>query len=103
MTLEELKNRCKNLGFKYAYGSFKDVVEPPHLIAIINRDDNFKADNRIYKKYNTIQLDYTYLDKNIEEQDKIEDEILKDVVWEKTQETYLSDEKIWQVSYFFDI
>lgn len=103
MTLDELKERCEKSGFQYAYGVFKDIVEPPHLIAIINGDNNFVADNKIYKKHNTIQLDYTFLDKNIEEQDKIEDEILKDVVWEKTDETYLSDEEVWQVSYFFDI
>ena len=35
--------------------------------------------------------------------DKIEDEILGDIAWNKTEETYLQDEKVWQVSYFFEI
>ena len=26
MTLEELKTRCKNAGFKYAYGLFKELI-----------------------------------------------------------------------------
>ena len=30
MTLEELKQRCENAGFKYAYGQFKKETEPPH-------------------------------------------------------------------------
>lgn len=103
MTLEELKQRCENTGFKYAYGLFKKSVEPPHLVAICRDTDNFMADNKVFKKQTPVQLDYTYIDKNIEEQDKIENEILGDIAWNKTEETYLSDDKVWQVSYFFEI
>ena len=103
MTLEELKERCKTAGFQYAYGVFKKPVQPPHLVAIERETDNFMADNKVYLKDKPIQLDYTYTDKNIEEQNKIENEILGDIAWNKTEETYLSDEKIWQVSYFFEI
>ena len=103
MTLEELKLRCKAQGFNYAYGVFKTPVEPPHLIATTRDTDNFMADNKVYIKDIPIQLDYTYIDKDIEMQNIIENEILGDIAWNKTEETYLSDEKIWQVSYFFKI
>lgn len=103
MTLEELKNRCESNGFQYAYGAFKEPVEPPHLVAIVIDTDNFMADNKVFLKKQPIQLDYTYTDKNIQEQNKIEDEILGDIPWNKSEETYLADEKIWQVSYFFEI
>lgn len=103
MTLEELKTKCEKAGFKYAYGVFKKATEPPHLIAIETASNNFNADNEVYLKKKTIQLDYTYTEKNIEEQNKIENEILQDVVWSKTDETYLKDEEIFQVSYFFEI
>lgn len=103
MTLEELKTRCEAQGFQYAYGVFKHPVEPPHLVAITQASNNFKADDKVYLKKAQIQLDYTYIDKDIEEQNKIEDIILGDIPWDKTEETYLSDEHIWQVSYFFEI
>jgi len=103
MTLAELKIRCEAQGFQYAYGVFKKPVEPPHLIAIMLDTDNFIADNKVYSKDIPIQLTYTYIDKDTEEQNKIENEILGDIPWNKTEETYLSEEKIWQVSYFFDI
>lgn len=103
MTLEELKKRCESQGFQYAYGKFEEVVEPPHIIAIIAESNNVVADDRIYLKKEKVQLDYTYTSKDIEMQNKIENEILGDVVWSKTEETYLSDEEIWQVSYFFEI
>mgnify|MGYP005770785001 FL=1 len=103
MTLEELKIRCENAGFKYAYGLFKQPTEPPHLIAISTATENFMADNKVYYGTTPIQLDYTYIDKNLEEQNKIEKEILGDIPWNKTDETYLQDEDVWQVSYFFEI
>lgn len=103
MTLEELKIRCEKEGFKYAYGVFKEPVEPPHLLAFTVDTDNFGADNRVYYKKTPIKLDYTYINKNIKEQEKIEDIILSDVYWNKSNETYLSEEKIWQVSYYFEI
>lgn len=103
MTLEELKTRCKEQGFQYAYGVFKKKVEPPHLVAICKDTDNFMADNKVYSKDTPIQLDYTYIDKDIEMQNKIENEILGDIAWNKSEEAYLSDEQIWQVSYFFEI
>lgn len=103
MTLKELKTRCENAGFKYAYGLFKQPTEPPHLIAISTATENFMADNKVYYGTIPIQLDYTYTEKNLEEQEKIENEILGDIPWNKTDETYLQDEDVWQVSYFFEI
>ncbi len=103
MTLEELKTRSEELGFKYVYGEFKETVDTPHLASVAVTTDNFMADNKVYKKRTQIKLDYTYSDKDEKEQNKIEDEILSDIAWNKTDETYLSDEKVWQVSYFFEI
>lgn len=103
MTLEELKQRCENAGFKYAYGQFKRATEPPHLVAISTGTNNFMADNKVYSKDTPIQLDYTYLVKDLATQNKIEDEILGDIAWNKSDETYLTDEEVWQVSYFFEI
>lgn len=101
--LENLKEKCEKAGFKYNYGSFKKATEPPHLVAIIIDTNNFMADNKVYFGQVPIQLDYTFTEKNIEEQEKIENEILGDIAWNKTEETYLQDEEIWQVSYFFGI
>lgn len=103
MTLEELKERCEKAGFKYAYGLFEKPTEPPHLVAITTETNNFFADNKVYSEDIPIQLDYTYITKNLEEQNKIENEILGDIAWNKSEEIYLQDEKVWQVSYFFEI
>ena len=41
MTLEELRMRCEEQGFQYAYGKFDEEVEPPHLVAITTEPNNF--------------------------------------------------------------
>lgn len=101
--LAELKKRCEAQGFNYVYGLFKTPQEPPHLCAISSDSTNFIADNLVYNKKTPIQLDYTYKNKDLSLEDKIEDIILGDIPWEKSSEVYLSDEKVWQVSYFFEI
>ena len=101
MTLEDLKTRCENAGFKYKYGLFKEPIKPPHLIAITVDTDNFMADNKVFSRKGRIQLDLTmdYIDFDLI--DKVENKILYDVCWNKTEMTYLSNEKVWQISYFF--
>lgn len=103
MTLQELKTRCEAQGFRYAYGEFKTPTEPPFLVATTTATDNFMADDRVWHKNTPIMLEYIFEDKNITEMNKIEDIILSDIAWNKTEEVYLSDERVWQVSYFFDI
>lgn len=103
MTLADLKTLCESKGFKYAYGLFKTPVRPPHLVARVMSTDNMMADNVVWYAKTPIQLDYTYEDKNLTEQAIIEGQILKDIAWNKSEEVYLSDEKVWQVSYFFEI
>ena len=77
MTFEELKTRCDEQGIPYAYGLFKKRQEPPHLVAFETSSENFIADNRVYKKIKEMKMDYTFIDKNLEEQNKVE-EFVKD-------------------------
>ena len=101
--LEELAERCEKENIQYAYGVFQEEISPPHLVALETDTDNFMADNRVFNRKGTIQLDLTmdYIDFDLI--DKVENKILYDVCWNKIDTTYLSDEKIWQVSYFFEI
>lgn len=103
MTLQELKSRCDTNNIKFAYGLFKEPTNPPYLVAHEIASDNFLADNKVYEKGKEIYLEYIYDDKNIQEQNIIEDIILGDIAWNKTEETYLNNENVWQVSYFFII
>ena len=101
--LEELATRCEREKIQYAYGVFKESVRPPHLLALEVESTNFFAENKVYCRVGRIQLDLTmnYIDFDLI--NKVENKILYDVCWNKTDETYLSDENVWQISYFFEI
>lgn len=103
MTLEELKTRCESQGFNYAYGIFKTKIAPPYLVAVTTDSQAFHADNVVYYSKCSVELTYTYKDKDNQEIQKIENSILGDIAWEKSEESYLSDEEVWQITYFFEI
>lgn len=104
MTLEELKTKCQyEINIPYAYGVFKEEVQPPYLVGIMRASDNFMADNRVYIKDLPMQLDLVYRNKDRNLEEKIEDILLADVAWNKTDEAYLEDEEVFIVSYFFEL
>lgn len=103
MTLETIEQRAKEQGLNYSYGLFPEPQEPPHLIGIVEESNNFGADNIVWKKKVRFRLIYTFIRKDLETEAKIEDEILKDIYWEKSSEIYVKDEDIWQVSYYFEL
>lgn len=102
-SIDELDTRCKQENIEYAYGCFQKTTSPPHLIAKEISTENFMADNKVYLRKGSFKLDLTmeYIDFDLI--DKVENKILYDVCWNKTEETHLPDEEIWQVSYFFEI
>ena len=103
MTLEDLKNRCEAQGFTYAYGVLKKPPTPPYIVTTTADSQVFHADNIVFYKKNTINLNYIYKNKNQAEIDKIENTILADITWQKSDESYLPSEEVWQVTYFFEI
>lgn len=103
MKLSELKTRCDTYKIPFVYGIFKTPQNPPHLAATEMSSDNFIADNRVYKRIKNLKMDYTFINKDLTTENIIENNILGDIPWEKTDEVYLQNEKCWQVSYFFDI
>lgn len=103
MTLEDLKNRCEAQGFTYAYGVLKKPPTPPYIVTTTADSQVFHADNIVFYKKNTINLNYIYKNKNQAEINKIENTILADITWQKSDESYLPSEEVWQVTYFFEI
>lgn len=102
MTLSEIDKECKKLGLNYAYGSFDSPTNPPHLIGRIVETDNFSADNKVWYKQPTFRLELTTLKKDLELQKKIEDNLLKDIYWNKTEQEIMN-EGVYNTSYFFNI
>lgn len=110
MTWSELENRINNFyldsenGIKipYSHFDFDREVKPPHLMSTEIDSDNFIADNKIYFEKCNARLELTTDSRDRELEKRIEEEILFDIIWEK-EITYIQSEKVWNVSYFFEI
>lgn len=110
MTWEELEKRIdkfyldieNKIKIPYSHYDFDREVEPPHLMSTEIDSDNFIADNIIYFEKSNARLELTTdtRDRNLEK--RIEKEILYDIIWKK-QVAYIQSERIWNVSYFFEI
>lgn len=110
MTWDKLAYRIDNFyldeenGIKipYSHYDFEREVEPPHLMSTEIGSDNFIADNKIYLEKSNARLELTTDTRDRELEKRIEKEILFDTVWIK-EVSYIQSEKIWNVSYFFEI
>ena len=110
MTWEELQKRADNfyldeenkIKIPYSHYDFDREVVPPHLMSTEIDSNNFVADNKIYFEKNNSRLELTTDTRDRALEKRIEKEILYDIVWEK-EVAYISEEKIWNASYFFEI
>ena len=102
MTLIELKERCRKIGIPYSHGLFKEPTEPPHLVTSRKNSNNFGADNKVYLKKNAMRLELTTLEVDVDLENKIEEKVFYDTYYEK-YDTDIQEEKIHNVSYFFEI
>lgn len=103
MTLKDLADRFDAAKITYKYGLMSKGTRPPYAYAIVSDSNNFIADNIVYKKIDSIELHYIFINKNVELEETIENTILGDIAWRKGDETYYVDEENWEVIYYFNI
>ena len=110
MNWEELEKRIDNfyldeeqkIKIPYSHYDFDREVEPPHLMSTELDSNNFIADNIIYLQKSNARLELTTDVRDRKLEKRIEKEIIYDIVWNK-EVTYIQSEKVWNVSYFFEI
>lgn len=101
--LKEITKRLKEEHFEYAFGTYKE--EKPiniNVIIEIEETDNQYADNVRYIAIKKINMYLIQKYKNIEQEEKIESKILKDIGW-SSSEFENEDEGIYIVKYTFSI
>lgn len=108
MTWEELETRIdgfyleENKKIPYSHYDFDREVEPPHLMSSEIDTENFGADNKVYFEKVNARLELTTDNRDRILEKRIENEILFDIYWKK-EVAYIKSERVWNVSYFFEI
>jgi len=99
MTLQELFQELKSIGYPVAYGSFAKPTPPPYLIYQFAYSNDFMADGHNYMEISNFQVELYTEYKDLEAEKKVQDK-LKELKLPYTKiETYLESEKLYQVVY----
>ena len=101
--VEDIVKRLKEYKFEFAFGTYKDKLDKDIYVVIeVENTKNIAADDKIYMSIRYINLYLIQKYKEINKEKEIEEEILKDIIWE-SEEFENEDEGIYIVKYSFEI
>lgn len=112
MTQEELYAVLKTSGFPVAYyqwdpnvtiNGVKGPPDPPYVIYLAARSNNFSADGKVYQKVEHYQVELYTKTKSPEAEEVLENALeTAGIPWEKT-ETYIDSEKLYENLYEIEV
>lgn len=105
MSYEEIVTMLQNIGLPFAYHHFAEgeSPDPPFLIYLFPGSHNFGADGGVYFKVNTLDIEL-YTDKKDPESEESIEAILDATgfFYDKT-ESYIEEEKLYEVLYEMEV
>ena len=105
MTFDEVSAMADETGLPVAYDHFSEgeSPEPPFLIFLFPRSDNFKADGRVYAKVDELHFEL-YTDRKQPETEAMVEAVLDGhgIVYDKS-EVWIPDEKLYEVLYTTEV
>lgn len=105
MSHEEVMEMVGEMGLPFAYDHFVEgeAPEPPFLVFLYPKADNFAADGIAYFKINQLDIElYTDL-KDPELEETIEAVLLKYGIFYGKTETWIESEKLYEVLYEMEV
>lgn len=103
MTQKELYEQLKAIGFPVAYYSFSEEQTAPYLVYLFSYSSDLVADNINYHEVSNFQIElYTY-NKDLTSEKAVEDKLKEINLPYRKLETYIEDEKVYQITYLVTI
>ena len=108
MTQSELYTMLKATGFPVAYSHFKEspntpLPSLPYICYLSAFSSNFKADDKVYKKIDNLQIELYTNKKDLIAEKKLEDLLDANEIAYETTETWIDTEKLFQKIYEISI
>lgn len=105
MTYENIVLMLEETGLPLAYDHFEEgeSPDPPFLIFLFPRSDNFVADGRVYQKINELHIEL-YTDRKQPDVEARLEAVLDDrgQVYDKS-EVWIPEEKLYEVLYSMEV
>lgn len=108
MTLSDLYNLLNSIEAftgKVAYRAFPEGHAPalPYICYLATQTNNFKADNKVYKVVQGVDVELYTRTKDLTAEETLETAFNdNDIVWEK-YEDYIEDDKVYQITYELEV
>lgn len=77
--------------------------QPPYIIFMLKNSDNTGADNRVYYKRNYYNIELYTNKKDIAAEQKLEDAFDSASIYYEKTESYIDEEKMFDISYKIEI
>ena len=103
MTQAELYQVLKSIGYPVAYGSFTSPVTPPFITYQFAYSNDLIADNINYVAIDDFQVELYKTKKDITAEQKVQDKLKELSLPYRKFETYLDEEKVYQILYEIQI
>lgn len=104
MTLSDIYTILKATGYPVAYSHFTSspntpLPTPPYITYLSAYSSNLKADNKVYKKIDNLQIELYTAKKDLTAEKTLEDVLdANDIAYEST-EAWIDSEKLFQKIY----
>ena len=105
MTYDGIKTMIESMGFPTAYYQYPigHVPPLPYTVFYYPNTNNFAADDQVYTKVETVNLELYTANKDFTAESAVESVLnANNIVWQKT-EAYLDSEHMYEVLYEMEI
>lgn len=103
MTQADLCQALKSIGYPVAYGSFSSPVTPPFITYQFAYSNDMMADNVNYVAIDDFQIELYTAEKDLAAEQKVQDKLKELGLPYRKFETYLDEEKMFQILYEIQI
>ena len=91
----------QSTGLPCAYSHFKKPQKPPYLVYIGSGQNASAADNTLYWRENTYQVEYYFTEKNEQNEAVIEEALLDNgYLYEKSEDIFIESEGVFVIYYY---
>ena len=105
MTNSQLVDMLEEIGLPLAYDHFAegDSPDPPFLVYLLPRSNNFSADGGVYQKINEVHIElYTDL-KQPDLESRVESVLDAHELFYDKSEVWIPEEKLYEVLYSMEV
>lgn len=106
MSKEDIEAMLLEMNIEFAYNHFEEenYIDPPFLVYLLPKTNNFGADGGVYFKASALNIEL-YADKKDVELEKQVENVLDQhgIYYERTMETFIDTEKMFMVLYEMEV